>query len=187
MAEITCDKAWFEAQLTNVDFNAQEIATTLADAGGKEGSRDLLVEGLESWIGGFGEQKKYTQAVYALEWLLSVDNSVEVITRLKELFAEDRNLLKLIEPAGFSTAQPIARSFESLRYLCALEEGALTYHPSWGFGVVNEIDYFYGEVEVEFKQKGEHTLAFSHAIEALELLNDEHLLALHYKQPEKLE
>ena len=187
MAEITCDKAWFEAQLTNDDFNAQEIATTLADAGGKEGSRDLLVEGLESWIGGFGEQKKYTQAVYALEWLLSVDTSVEVITRLKELFAEDRNLLKLIEPAGFSTAQPIARSFESLRYLCALEEGALTYHPSWGFGVVNEIDYFYGEVEVEFKQKGEHTLAFSHAIEALELLNDEHLLALHYKQPEKLE
>ena len=35
MAEITCDKAWFEAQLTNDDFNAQEIATALADAGGK--------------------------------------------------------------------------------------------------------------------------------------------------------
>ena len=72
MAEITCDKAWFEAQLTNDDFNAQEIVTALADAGGKEGSRDQLVEGLESWIGGFGKQKKYTQAVYALEWICSL-------------------------------------------------------------------------------------------------------------------
>ena len=50
------------------------------------------------------------------------------------------------------------------------------------FGVIEEIDYFYGEIEINFESKGDHTLAFSYAAESLDLLDDDHILSIRHNK-----
>jgi transcription elongation GreA/GreB family factor len=63
----------------------------------------------------------------------------------------------------------------------------LCYNPTWGFGIVEDIDHFYQNVEIDFERKGEHEMAFSYAAEALEVLTEDHILAIKHNQPEELE
>ncbi|MBN2685232.1 MAG: GreA/GreB family elongation factor [Pontiellaceae bacterium] len=128
------------------------------------------------------------QALLVLEWLGGVRGVVsDAEASVKKLFSKSRKALKLIEPAGFGGNMPVAECFRRLRFLRSLKCGMLCYNETWGFGVIEDIDSFYLKLEIDFAGKGEHEMAFNYAAEALEILDDEHILAIKYKQPAELE
>jgi transcription elongation GreA/GreB family factor len=105
---------------------------------------------------------------------------------VKKLLSKDRNALRMIEPAGFGGNLPVKTCFERLAFLRSLKTGMLCYNDTWGFGIIEDIDNFYAMLEIDFESKGEHEMAFSYAAEALELLNDDHIMAIKYKNPAEL-
>ncbi len=128
------------------------------------------------------------QTLLVLEWLATVRKSVEdVKSSVEKLLSRDQNALKMVEPAGFGGRMPVAECFKRLRHLRSLKTGMLCYNATWGFGIVEHIDYFYRNIEIDFERKGEHEMAFSYAVEALETLAEDHILAIKHNQPAELE
>lgn len=128
------------------------------------------------------------QALLVLEWLGGVRRVVsDAEASVKKLFSKSRKALKLIEPAGFGGNIPVIECFRRLRFLRSLKCGMLCYNETWGLGVIEEIDSFYLKLEIDFMGKGGHEMAFNYAAEALEMLDDEHILAIKHKQPAELE
>ncbi len=132
------------------------------------------------------EAENVDGALIVLSWLGERGRIDDVQAALKKLFSKDRNALRMIEPAGFGNVT-LATAFERLRFLRSLETGMLCYNETWGFGVIEDIDHFYGELEIDFERKGDHEMAFSYAAEALELISDDHILAIKHNNPEELE
>ena len=184
VAEI--NESWFDeqAQAESLDRDlCHTVLSTLADAGRVS---DAL-KGGQQLLEHYTEQGRFDDAICVLSWLAEHSGSQEdVVGHLKKIFGRDKNAMKLIEPAGFSSSKPLADCFQRLVYLRSLKEGALCYHTTWGFGVIEEIDYFYAELEINFEKKGDHTLAFSYAAESLELLDDDHILTLRQRDPDGL-
>jgi len=134
------------------------------------------------------DANKVDAALGVLEWLVGVRGwGGDAKEAVEKLLSKDRNALKMIEPAGFGGRIPATECFRRLNHLRALKVGMLCYNSTWGFGIVEHIDYFYQQLEVDFERKGEHEMAFSYAAEALEVLNDEHILAIKHNQSAELE
>jgi len=134
----------------------------------------------------FAEEDDFDAALLLLEWLAVARNAVEdPKASVKRLLSKNRTALKMVEPAGFGK-KSLKESFRRLRFLRSLKEGLLCYNPTWGAGTIEEIDAFYQQIEVNFKKKGEHEMSFSYAAEALEILDDEHLLSLSHRQPDEV-
>ncbi len=131
--------------------------------------------------------RKMTQdAVVVYEWLALRRDITPAIAQkeLLQILSINRKEQKFIEPS-FSKASSIKEAFRRLRHLHSMKKGMLCFNKTWGFGIVKRIDPFYQMVEVEFERTGDHDLAFSYAAEALDLLTDDHLLAIRHNNPEK--
>ena len=126
-------------------------------------------------------------ALVVLSWLAARGKVEDVAAALKKLFSKDRNAVRMVEPAGFGGKLPVATCFERLCFLRSLKTGLLCYNETWGFGIIDDIDHFYAQLEIDFERKGEHEMSFSYAAEALDLLDDEHIMAIKHKNPSELE
>jgi transcription elongation GreA/GreB family factor len=93
----------------------------------------------------------------------------------------------MLENCGFLADVPLLQCLKRLDLLRGLHEGILVYDKTWGFGVVREVDYFYKKVEIDFEQKREHQMTFAYAAETLEILEDQHLLAIRHRDPDRLQ
>jgi len=177
---------WFEGQLEAVGadvselievFNSMAQADRLEEA--IEWARRLLQKGLD------GEQTDVVLDV--LEWLTSVGAVDRVEETLRTLFAKNRGALKLLESAGFGARVPVKECLRRFKFLRSLKEGMLCYNATWGMGVIEDIDTFYQKLEIDFERKGEHEMAFKYAAEALEILTDEHILAMRHNNKAELD
>jgi transcription elongation GreA/GreB family factor len=181
------NEEWFEQQADAAEFDADEVLEVLnglvdADRGAEadRGSIALFQK--------LAEAGKTDAALDVLAWVGGVRRAVEDVKgSVEKLFAADRNALKMIEPAGFGSATPASECFERLRHLRSLKTGMLCYNETWGFGIIEEVDFFYQQLEIDFERKGDHGMAFSYAAEALEVLTDDHILAIKHNQPDELE
>ena len=81
----------------------------------------------------------------------------------------------LVKHAGF-TDQTAAEAIRRLGVLLALEKGTMCQEKTWGFGVVQRVDDFYGRVTIDFDTKRGHEMALSYAAEKVEILPPDHLL-----------
>lgn len=128
-----------------------------------------------------------TGALLVLEWLSVVRGVItDVTATVKKLLSKKRRALKMVEPAGFNDQVPVSECFRRLRYLLALKRGMLCYNETWGFGIIEDIDHFYQQLEIDFERKGDHEMAFSYAAQALDILDDDHILAIKHKNPEEM-
>jgi len=179
------NEEWFNSQLESAEIETSELVLVFEEMA-KAGRGDEAAEWAQTLFRRFAENDDVDPALVVLEWL-SVKRFIDDVTSaVKQLLAKDRNALKMVEPAGFGQMSPVA-CFERLRHLRALKTGMLCYNATWGFGIIEHIDYFYRQLEIDFERKGEHEMAFSYAAEALEVLDDEHLLAIKHNKPEELE
>ena len=179
------DEAWFSKQLEGEEVLLDEVLDIFSKMNQNERGEEA-----ETWaqmlFQRFTERDDLDSALMVLEWLALNRGVEQPAESVKRLFSKDRSALKMIEPAGFGK-KPLAEAFRRVRFLRALREGMLCYNATWGFGVIEDIDSFYQQIEVRFERKGEHELSFSYAAEALEILDDEHVLAIRHKRPEEIE
>lgn len=99
-------------------------------------------------------------------------------------YEEDREKRTLIEHAGFEKTLPAAEAVRRLQVLLTIHADMMVHDKTWGFGFVRRVDPFYKKVEINFKRKRGHQMSFAYAAEALELIGDDHLLAVHHHEPE---
>jgi len=104
---------------------------------------------------------------------------------LKGLYAGEKRGL-IIGAAGFDDALPAAECIRRLSALTRFKPGVLCQERTWGFGVVQRVDDFYGKVVIDFTDKPGHQMSFAYAAEALELVGENHLLAVKHKRPEEV-
>lgn len=181
------NEEWFQGQQGSTDIDVSEVISVFTEMNRAE--RGEEAEGwAQSLFQKFTENDDLDQALLVLEWLAVGRRSLgDVKGSVEQLLSKDRNALKMVEPAGFGGKLPAAECFKRLHHLRALKVGMLCYNATWGFGIVEHIDYFYQQIEVDFARKGEHEMAFNYAAEALEALNDDHILSIKHKKPEELE
>jgi len=132
------------------------------------------------------DRKLLDEAVVAYEWLALKQGTSPAIAQkeLLHILATSRKEQKFIEPA-FEKASSTEEAFLRLRHLRAMKKGMLCYNKTWGFGIVNRVDPFYQKVEVAFEKKGDHELAFSYAADALDVLTNDHLMAVRHNTPDE--
>ena len=132
------------------------------------------------------DRKLLDEAVAAYEWLALKQGTSPAIAQkeLLHILATSRKEQKFIEPA-FEKASSTEEAFLRLRHLRAMKKGMLCYNKTWGFGIINRVDAFYQKVEVAFEKKGDHELAFSYAAVALDVLTDDHLMAIRHNTPDE--
>lgn len=178
---------WVAGKLASAEANAEELMQALKALVAADRGAEAAAWG-EQLFDALAEEKAMELALDALE-LVAVQRGHMDATKaaLKKLLSNDRNALKLIEPAGFDGKTSMTESFSRLRFLMSLKTGMLCYNATWGFGIIEHIDYFYRELEVEFDRKGEHEMSFSYAAEALEVLNEDHILAIKHDHPDDFE
>lgn len=183
----TINEEWFLGQLEAAEMDAAGLVSvfTEMDAADRGEEADGWAQRLFQKC---AEANDIDRTLLVLEWLATVPKSVEdVKSSVEKLLSRDQNALKMVEPAGFGGSIPVAECFKRLRHLRSLKTGMLCYNSTWGFGIVEHIDYFYRNIEIDFERKGEHEMAFSYAVEALEALAEDHILAIKHNQPEELE
>ncbi len=132
------------------------------------------------------DRKLLDEAVCAYEWLALKKGTSPAIAQkeLLHILSASRKEQKFIPPA-FEKASSIEEAFSRLNHLRAMKKGMLCYNQAWGFGIVARVDVFYQKVEIEFEKRGDHEFAFSYAAEALDVLTDNHLLAIRHNDPEE--
>ncbi|NIP97349.1 MAG: hypothetical protein GWO24_29500, partial [Akkermansiaceae bacterium] len=87
----------------------------------------------------------------------------------------------------FDRSLPAAECLRRLEALLTLREGCLCYEKTWGFGVVRAVDSFYKQVRIDFDRKRDHEMSLAYAAEALNLIGEDHILALKYRDPEAID
>ena len=92
----------------------------------------------------------------------------------------------MLENCGFGGRLSLNECFRRLDVLRAIKPGSLVFNETWGFGVVQDVDYFYKKIDVDFDKKPGHQVAFSYAAQRMQVLNDEHLLAIKHRDPERM-
>ncbi|MDK2963422.1 MAG: hypothetical protein PWQ29_816 [Verrucomicrobiota bacterium] len=132
------------------------------------------------------DRKLFDQAVATYEWIALKQGTSPAIAQkeLLHILSTSRKERKFIEPA-FAKATSLREAFSRLRHLRSMKKGMLCYNKTWGFGIIRRIDSFYQKVEIDFEKKGEHELAFSYAAESLDVLTEDHLMAVRHKNPDE--
>ncbi|HEY5622044.1 MAG TPA: GreA/GreB family elongation factor [Pontiella sp.] len=177
---------WIEGLADNTEIDQQELLDALnglveADRG------DEADRGAQQLFKKLMDADRTDDALTVLAWLAGVRRVIEdVKSSVEKLLSRDRNALKMVEPAGFGSDKPVAECFQRLNYLLSLKTGMLCYNETWGFGIIEHIDFFYQQLEIDFERKGDHELAFSYAADALEILDDDHILAIKHNNPDEL-
>ncbi len=172
--------------LADGDIDQDELFTALNGLV-KAGRGVEATSGARQLFEKLSEEEKADGALVVMAWLAAQGRIEDVPETIKKLFSKDRNVVRMIEPAGFDGSYPPLTALERMKFLRSLETGLLCYNETWGFGVIEDIDHFYGELEIDFSMKGDHEMAFSYAAEALELISDDHILAIKHNNPEELD
>jgi transcription elongation GreA/GreB family factor len=181
------NEEWFLGQLESAESNVTELIEVLGQLI-EEGRGKEADEWAQMLFGKLADGDQVDQALEVLEWQVVTRRVVkDAKGSIETLFSKDRNALKLIEPAGFEGDVPVTECFRRLRHLRSLKTGQLCYNDTWGFGIIEYIDFFYQQLEIDFEGKGDHEMAFSYAAEALEVLDEKHILAVKHNQPDELD
>lgn len=94
---------------------------------------------------------------------------------------------EFIKNAGFDSGVPFQECLRRASLLNSLHEGDLCLDKGWGFGIVKGVDPFYRKIKIDFKEKPGHEISFLHAAESLQLLSEDHILAVSRNKPEEFQ
>jgi transcription elongation GreA/GreB family factor len=132
------------------------------------------------------DRKLLDEAVLTYEWIALKQGTSPAIAQkeLLHILSSSRKEQKFIEPA-FEKVASTPEAFSRLKHLRAMQKGMLCYNKTWGFGIVSRVDPFYQKVEVAFEKKGDHELSFSYAAGALDVLTEDHLMAIRHNRPDE--
>ena len=122
----------------------------------------------------------------AMWWVGAADKRALWMKLAQRALSSARELQGLVAHAGFDAPVPVAECFRRLNLLLALKPGLLCLDKTWGFGMVQRVDVFYGRVTIDFEKKRGHEMALAYVAEALQLPAADHLMVLRHQQPDEL-
>ena len=149
---------------------------------GREG--DELAELLEEALAEAGRLEEAVDVLYlSARRASAVPAAAALRAAAERLLKADRDRLTFVEhtfAAGLDGVEALRR----LLLLLRLRSGVLCLDKTWGFGVVDDVDFFYKRVRIDFRGKPGHEMSFDYAAETLALLAEDHLLARHHREPD---
>jgi transcription elongation GreA/GreB family factor len=101
--------------------------------------------------------------------------------RISWLYRNDPIRKKFTAGMGLTKAVPIQECFRRLDVLQRMAPGMLCLDNTWGVGAVKYVDAFYERVTIDFDKKRGHEMSFAYAAEALQFVDETHLLARKYR------
>ncbi len=101
--------------------------------------------------------------------------------KLSSLARNDTVRKALIASAGFDKTISLTECFRRLDTLIRMATGLYCTDKTWGFGVIRNVDPFYGRVIVDFARKPGHDMSLSYASETLQFVGEDHLLARRHR------
>lgn len=181
---------WFLAQLEREALNYEELFATIKGlhGAGETALSDSLAELLQETL---TEKACRDQALEVLEWRVRHHHDEEAFRADLE-----KTLLAILGPApeqraiikniGLEKRDEPTKLFQRLRLLLHVGAEVLCHDKTWGMGVIKEVDHFYERITIDFEKKSGHEMSFAYAAEALDLINDRHILGLKHKDPDRL-
>lgn len=103
--------------------------------------------------------------------------------KLSALARNDTVRKALIANAGFDKSVALVECLRRLTTLIRMAPGLYCMEKTWGFGVIRNVDPFYGRVIVDFARKPGHDMSMAYAAETLQFVGEEHLLARRHRDP----
>ncbi|NCD32043.1 MAG: hypothetical protein EOL87_01355 [Spartobacteria bacterium] len=185
------DKDWFLSEIAKGDIDATALIQWLVQRA-REGNNAEVDECSGLLLEKLCARQLVDKAleVVSIRSFLNKDNAtypercIEEVTQSLGGGAVNRALAKSV---GIAEGTPIKEVIRRLKTLRTLDEGVLVYDSTWGFGIVQDMDPFYRRVEIDFEKKSGHEMSYEYAAEKLELLSDDHYLAMRHHNQEKLE
>jgi len=179
--------AWFLNALAQTPVNLQEIPDRLValvsqgEVAKADEWVDLLCEALAQQQNGLG-------MLSVLQWQAAYHSGDSKFkgkcVTLCEKVLKDGPQSALVKHAGFSMPQvSAAEALKRLAKLLQLKPGVSCNDKTWGFGIVQRVDEFYGKIIVDFKKKAAHQMTLAYAAETLDLPPDDHVLMRYHRDP----
>ncbi len=181
---------WFLAQLAKLPDVAPALLDFL-DTRATQGQVEQADAWSELLLDGLVERAAVPVAVECVRrratWWPGVPQKRALWLKLvQRALSPVRDLQSLGGHAGFESPVPTAECFRRLQLLLLLKPGLMCLDKTWGFGVIQRADPFYGRVTVDFEKKRGHEMSLAYAAEALQMPAPDHILVLRHQQPEEL-
>lgn len=181
---------WFLGQLSKLPGKAPALLDFL-DAQAAQGRLEQANAWSELLLDGLVERAAVDLAVEGVRrratWSPGATDKRALWLKLTQrALSPVRDLQGLAGYAGFESPVPIAECFRRLQLLLLLKPGLMCLDKTWGFGVIQRADTFYGRVTIDFERKRGHEMSLAYAAEALQLPAVDHILVLRHQQPDEL-
>lgn len=176
---------WFLAKIAAPDMPVDDMLNALRELR-RAGKTDPTNSWAELMEDALIEQGKPEEAVRVLrmraEWNAGIVAFRDLCARkLTSLYRNDPVQKKFVISLGLEKGVPLQDCFRRLETLQRLKPGLLCMDKTWGVGAIRKVDAFYERVTIDFSRKMGHEMSFSYAAEALQLVDDAHLLARKYR------
>ena len=120
------------------------------------------------------------------DWVPAAEFRNECATTVQKILGKGQDKRAFVKNCGFDKRISISECLDRLDRLRALETGTMCVDKTWGFGVVHSVEPFYERVTIDFERKPEHELSLAYAAETLDIVNDQHILAIRHLRPDEL-
>lgn len=181
---------WFLAKLDDPAMPVQEMLDALGELrrAGKVDQTGSWVELMESTLLEKGPAEAAVKVMRVrADWNGNKPGFREASAKsLSALYRNDPVRKKFITNIGLEKGLALSECFRRLDTLLRLAPGLLCLDKTWGVGAIRKIDAFYERVTIDFSRKMGHEMSFGYAAEALQLVDDGHLLARQYRDAKAL-
>jgi transcription elongation GreA/GreB family factor len=190
MNDTQATETWLLEQVAQADTDTREVRRKLLEVSREQGNEAAatLAELAETAL---VEQGRIEDALSILrlriDWMPLADARLHCAAALERMLGKSPESAALIKSCGIKGRVPLAECLARLERLRAMQAGALCVDRTWGFGIIQGVDYFYQKVAVNFDRKPNHELAMGYAAESLEILTDDHILARRHNDPASIE
>lgn len=179
---------WLLEQVERPDFDARALADKLSEL-----ARNNAEEAHA--LGAFAEEAlaekgRTDDALKILrlrvQWMSAPESRTTCANAVQKILGKDAESRAAIKNCGLERRIPLTECLDRLMRLRALNPGTLCADKTWGFGIVKHVDPFAERVEVDFEKRSGHELSMSYAAETLELIPEQHIMAVKHTDPDGL-
>ncbi len=180
---------WFLEQLEQAEIDVRGIADKLSELAHNKRVEEAvsLAAFVEEALADKGRTDEALKILrLRADWVPASEFRTACANAVQKILGKAPESRAFVKNCGLERRIPVTECLDRLTLLRALKPGTLCVDKTWGFGIVQSTDPFYERVTVDFDKKSGHELSMSYAAETLELLDENHLLAVKHADPQGL-
>jgi transcription elongation GreA/GreB family factor len=186
------EAAWLEA----VESGAKDDPRTFllaADVLASQDEADRAATLLSLAVPSMKAQGRFEDALRLLRRAVALaarpeDLRADLVGCLRKVHAERPGFEAYLKKSQLEASAPIADALARLDRFLDFPVGRHVFHAAgWGVGKVVEVDARTGDLTLDFEKKKRHVLPIESAVDFLQRLADDHIWALRFSNPARLE